>query len=324
MFKPGFSNLPLYFQVVIAVLAGSSFGVIFGSEPYFFGLLGNATLGQLGQLVIRMLKALATPLIFFAIVDALINTDVDFRHGKRLLTLCGTNLLVAMAIGLTLMNVFKPGLHWQGRLEDLMAQLPENGTNLDQSAAMNSELSLNPMHNLASYIPESLVKPFVDNNVVGIILLALLIGSALRKFRHQALPDEQSGLAVLEKLISIVYQLLIQILLWIVRFIPFAVFGVVAQVVGRSGLAVFELLAVFLLAMLAGLSTHALIYYPCLAKWGGGMPIKLYFGLGADAILTGLSTNSSLATIPVTLRCLTEKWVFPTDRQGCQSASALI
>jgi Na+/H+-dicarboxylate symporter len=112
---------------------------------------------------------------------------------------------------------------------------------------------------------------------------------------------------MLQKLIGICYHLLIQMLLWIVKAIPYAVLGVVADVVGKAGLAVFELVLVFLVTLVGGLMIHALIYYPCMAKWGGHMPIKRYFGLGADAIITGLSTNSSLATMPVTLRCLTEK-----------------
>jgi Na+/H+-dicarboxylate symporter len=67
------------------------------------------------------------------------------------------------------------------------------------------------------------------------------------------------------------------------------------------------LLGIFLVTMLAGLLIHALIYYPRMARWLGKMPIKNYFGQGMDAILMGFSTNSSLATVPVTLRCLTEK-----------------
>jgi Na+/H+-dicarboxylate symporter len=69
---------------------------------------------------------------------------------------------------------------------------------------------------------------------------------------------------------------------------------------------VFVLVAVFLAAMLSGLLIHALVYYPGMVKWGGRMPVKRYFSGGADAIVTGLSTNSSLATMPITLRCLTE------------------
>jgi len=305
MTKLNFLSLPLYFQVVVAVLLGTAFGVFFGTDSYFFNLLSNATLGQLGQLVIRLLKALAAPLIFFAIVEAMINTAITFKHGRRLVALCSMNLTVAMLIGLTLMNGFKPGELWQGQLATMIAQMQPK---VDSSRLIPPEgLTLNPLKNIMGYIPESLLEPFMKNNVIAIILLALLTGAALRQFKYQALPSDHSGLAVLEKLIGTVCQLLIQMLLWVVRVIPFAVFGVVAQVVGRSGLAVFELVAVFLVTMLAGLAIHALVYYPCMAKWGGHMPVKRYFSLGADAILTGLSTNSSLATMPVTLRCLTEK-----------------
>ena len=306
MAKPTFTKPPLYLQVIIAVLLGSAFGVLFGADSYFFNLLSNAKLGQIGQLVIRLLKALATPLIFFAILEAMINTDITFKHGRRLLALCGMNLMVAMLIGLTLMNSLKPGQLWQGRLTEMMAQLQPEADKFKLPTAP-AGLTLDPLKNIMAYIPESLVEPFVKNNVIAIILLALLAGAAIRRFKNQALDNDQSGLIMLEKLISTCYLLLIQMLLWVVRAIPFAVFGVVAQVVGKSGLAVFELVAVFLFTLLGGLMIHALVYYPCMAKWGGNMPIKRYFSLGGDAILTGLSTNSSLATMPVTLQCLTEK-----------------
>ena len=103
------------------------------------------------------------------------------------------------------------------------------------------------------------------------------------------------------------YEVLVVMLGWIVQTIPFAVFGVVAQVVGRAGLDAFAALGVFLGVILLGLAIHALVYYPLMAWLVGRKPPRVYLGQGADAILTGLSTNSSLATVPVTLRCLTEK-----------------
>ncbi|MGJ0483277.1 MAG: dicarboxylate/amino acid:cation symporter [Methylomicrobium sp.] len=306
MNKPSLFALPLYIQVIIGVLSGTILGVIFGTENYGFNLLNNATLGQLGQLVIRLLKALAAPLVFFAILDAMINTDISFKHGRRLLGLCSINLAVAIIIGLTLMNCLHPGHFWEGRLTAMTAQLQGGGNSLAPKPAP-ANLTLDPLKNIAGYIPESLAEPFVKNNMIAIILLALLAGSAIRRLKRQAADEDQSGLHLLEKLIGLGCRLLIQMLLWVVKAIPFAVFGVVAQVVGKAGLEVFELVAVFLVTMLGGLMIHALVYYPCVAKWGGKMPIRRYFGEGADAIMTGLSTNSSLATMPITLRCLTEK-----------------
>ena len=118
---------------------------------------------------------------------------------------------------------------------------------------------------------------------------------------------DNTGIDLLAKLITAGYHLIMQMLAWVILAIPVAITGVVAQVVGKSGLSVFMLLGIFLVTMLAGLLIHALIYYPCMARWLGKMPIKNYLGQGMDAILMGFSTNSSLATVPVTLRCLTEK-----------------
>jgi Na+/H+-dicarboxylate symporter len=82
------------------------------------------------------------------------------------------------------------------------------------------------------------------------------------------------------------------------------VLGIVAQVVGRSGLEVFRVLWLFLVVILAGLLIHSLVYYPLMAWLVGRKSPREYLGGGSDAVLTGLSTNSSLATVPVTLRCL--------------------
>jgi Na+/H+-dicarboxylate symporter len=304
MNKPSFFALPLYVQVVIGVAAGALLGVLFGTESYGFNLFSNAALGQLGQLVIRLLKALAAPLVFFAILDAIINTDISFKHGRRLLALCSINLAVAMTIGLTLMNTLHPGHLWEGRLTVMTDQLDRDASRLPKPVPEN--LTLDPLKNLAGYIPKSLAEPFVENNMIAIILLALLAGGAIRQLKRQTADEDQAGLVMLEKSIGVGCRLLIQMLLWVVKAIPFAVFGVVAQVVGKAGLEVFELVAVFLAAMLGGLLIHALVYYPGMVRWGGRMPVRRYFSGGADAIVTGLSTNSSLATMPVTLRCLIE------------------
>jgi DAACS family dicarboxylate/amino acid:cation (Na+ or H+) symporter len=104
--------------------------------------------------------------------------------------------------------------------------------------------------------------------------------------------------------VTTLFELLTTMLLWVAEVVPFAVLGIVAQVVGRAGLDVFRSLWLFLVVILAGLLLHSLVYYPLAAWFVGRKPPREYLGKGADAVLTGLSTNSSLATVPVTLRCL--------------------
>ncbi len=300
------SKLPLYFQVVIGAAIGTTLGVLFGQEPYLGGLLTNDILGQLGMLVIRLLKMLATPLIFLAILDSIISSDINFRHGARLLAICSVNLCVAMLIGLTIMNSFTPGESWSGHIQTLSSHLPTEATRTPLKTAPEG-VTLNPLKNIASYIPENIVEPFAKNNVISIILLALFIGAALRHIKQHPFVGDNSGIDVLIKLIAASYQLILQMLAWIILAIPAAIAGVIAQVVGKSGLSIFTLLAVFVTTLLAGLLIHCLIYYPFMARCFGKMPIKRYLGQGMDAIIMGFSTNSSLATAPVTLNCLTTK-----------------
>ena len=101
-------KLPLFAQVLIGVTIGGALGVAFGKDPFLLGV-SNEDLGDLGLLVIRLLKALAVPLVLFAILDAFMKTDISARSGLKLVLICLVNVSVAFTIGLTLMNVLKPG-----------------------------------------------------------------------------------------------------------------------------------------------------------------------------------------------------------------------
>lgn len=317
----------LALRVLIGVAIGLALGAYFGQEPIVGGVT-NADLGRLGMLVIRLLKALATPLILVAILDAFCRTEIAGRAGLKLIAICLINVSVAFAIGLTILNVFQPGAQWRGRLSELQAETQAAESPTAGQAAPEAPHSLSPLEALSDYVPESVVAPLVENNVVPLILLALLAGAAIRRVKWvqlqaRGLPTQsESGatqpplsIETLERFIEALYQVVMRMLLWVVELVPLAVLGATAEVVGRYGLSVFLVLGTFLVTMLAGLGIHSLVYYPLVAWWFGGKTPRQYLGQGADAILMGLSANSSLATTPLTLSTLTE-------RMGVSEASA--
>ena len=293
------AKFPLYVQVIVAVFLGSILGVVFKKDPWFFGG-GNAELGELGMLVIRALKALAVPLVWFAILDAFLKTRLSARAGAKLIVICLVNVSVAFTIGLTLMNAVQPGKGAQHELASLLQA--KAGDALSGKVVAPAE-SLSLLGAVKSYVPENLVDPFFKNNVIPVVLLALLIGGAMRKLKDH--PDgTEAEMEVLERFVHGGLRVLTLVLGWVVHAVPFAVLGILAQVVGAAGFGVFASLAPFLGVVLGGFTLHALGYYPLVAWVVGGRSPKQYLGQGADAILTGLSTNSSLATVPITLRCL--------------------
>lgn len=302
-------RFPLYLRVLTGVVLGAVFGLLFGLEPIVFRL-GNEDLGELGMLVIRLLKALAVPLVLFAILDALLRTRIGSRQIGRLILICLVNVTVAILIGLTLMNALRPGDRWRNRFPALTDEVQMGNPALTREKAIlqqAAKASLSPLKNISGYVPKSLLDPFVENNIITVVLAGVLAGAALRRVKERQLADRIRTFETIEQSVEVIYQTLVQMLSWVVQAIPFAVLGVVAEAVGRSGLAVFQSLWVFVAVILAGMALHALVYYPLMAWWRGGITPRTFFGHGADAILTGLSTNSSLATVPVTLRCLTEK-----------------
>ena len=294
---------PLSVRVLVGLFLGILLGLYGGARPYFLGIT-NADLGQIGMLIIRLLKALAIPLILFGILDAFIQTRITARSGLRLICICLLNVTMAFVIGLSLLNGLKPGLAWRDHIDKLIAQAPHHPTSPALATA-----SLDPLKNLSGYIPQSLLEPVLDNNVISIVLMAILFGAALGSLRHQ--PPEHGFVALrpLEDSISALYQLMVRVLGWVVKIVPLAVLCLVAQAVGKSGLGIFSDLAGYLGIIALGLCLHGLIYYPLMAWLIGGVSPRRYLGGGSDAVLSGMSTNSSLATVPITLQCLKQMGV---------------
>ncbi|GDX39720.1 ethanolamine utilization protein EutD [Armatimonadota bacterium] len=300
--------MPLYAKVLSGVLIGIFMGVL---KQYGWKWIPTESFGQIGLLVVRLLKTLATPLILFAILDSFLKTRITLRRGFRLIAICLLNVTVAMTIGLTIMNTFHPGHMWRGHVEELLGQVRIVGGQSVKvpSAPPDTKPSLDPVKNFAAYVPENVVDPFQKNSVISIVLMALLIGASLRHVKEEREKRGESGFQTIENVVSIGFQTLIQMLSWGIHLIPYAVCLVVADVVGKSGLGVFRMLSGFLAVILVGLAIHSLLYYPFIAWFMGGKSPKIFLGKGANAILTGLSMNSSLATVPITLRCLKDMGV---------------
>ena len=188
-----------------------------------------------------------------------------------------------------------------GHVDDLLHLVP--GTKPSAGGARQRNRLTSPIEYLASYIPRTIMARFRPTTSSEWSLLALFLGAVLRRLRGDARQDG-GVVQALVRTIERIYGLLVQMLGWIILAVPLAVFGVVAQVVGKAGIGVFSVLWIFLAAMLFGLAVHALVYYPLVAWLVGKKSPKVYLGQGADAIMTAVSCNSSLATVPVTLRCL--------------------
>jgi DAACS family dicarboxylate/amino acid:cation (Na+ or H+) symporter len=285
-------RIPLYQRILVAAIAGLLVGLALGPRA--------AVLGDLGLLVIRLLKALATPLILFAVLDAFLKTHIPARKGLALLGLSLMNAVVALGLGLGVAHFLHAGDSWQGRPELVAAMAAHAGPT--SATGEEKAPSLSPMANLAAFVPDNVVEPFRKNQVISVILLAVLLGAALRRLKENGVELTQ-----VEGFIRVGFKTLVQILEWIIALLPLAVFGVLAKVVGATGAGIFSMVGIFLATILLGLVLQGWIYYPCLVRMAVGLAPRRFFTGCSDAMMAALGSGSSLATLPVTLRCLREK-----------------
>lgn len=297
---------PLYVRVLLGVAIGVALGILFGGREIVLGWK-NGDLGTLGGLYIRLLTTLATPLIFFAIVDAFVQTRISGRQGLKMLLICAVNIAVAFTIGLTILNACQPGRMWQGTLTEQIGESPgTKETAVPNLAEKSKESSLSLLKMLDSYVPKSIAQPFAENTVLTVAALAILLGASMRALERTNDKSLAEALGTFERLIVACYQILLQMLAWLIEFAPIAICLVVAGVVGATDNlgALLGRVGVYFATVTAALSLHALVYYPLSAWLIGGISPRVFFREGAGAILTGFSINSSLATAPLTLKAL--------------------
>ncbi len=153
------------------------------------------------------------------------------------------------------------------------------------------------LHMILDNIPKSALGPLTDEGkVIGVIVIALALGIALRKFAHRPIHTPADC-------VDVGLQVLIQILHWIIEIVPFAVFGLVASIIGVQGFAAFHALGIFVLAVILALLIQSAYYLTRIRLGSWVRPLYLLKNT-KDALVMAFSTGSSTATMPLTFECL--------------------
>jgi len=269
-----FLRMPLYARIVVALILGVGVGLLIPAT-------WAAGLDIPARMILRLLGAIAPPLILVAVSRALVGANVRGKLAGKMFFLLALNTLVAICIGLFVANVIRPGRH---------ASLPPG-----QAPAVSGS----PLLQLLENIPTSVVRPLVENNVIGVIIIAVAFSIAARKL---GAPRRQQILNGLE----IAFDLILIILHWVIVLVPLAVFGKVAFVVGTQGFAPFVALGWFIVAVIVALILQATYYLVRIRTASWVKPIYLLRGT-KDALAMAFSTASSTVTMPVTYERLREK-----------------
>lgn len=272
-----YRKVPLYIRILIALALGVAIGTIFGGRVVW--------LHWISAIILRFLGALAPALILVAVIDSILNANIQGRGAARLLYLLLINTLVAIFIGLVVANIIQPGKHgYKPTTEPVDKHLRPTDIG----------------NQLLDQLPKSVLEPLVDNNVIGVVFLAVAFGIAFRRLKAS------HDISIINNFIALAFKAIVIILHWIIDLVPLAVLCTVAAEVGPNGFGIFVKLAWFIVAVLIALALQG-VWYLTRIRFGSWVrPMELTRGM-RDALTMAFSTSSSTATMPVTYACLREK-----------------
>ncbi len=263
---------------------------------FFLGILMGWLVGEpilivaepMKELFLRLLRMAILPLVITSITSAVIQVGSSKGLGLislRTITYYIVTSLLAILTGQLLVNVFQPG---KGANIGL-GEAPEGIGVVDQGFG---ELLLN-------IIPENPFEAMANGDVLPVIFFSLLFGF----FITQLKTDQRD---LMGNVFRAAFEAMMKLTSFVIWTAPIGVFGIIAAIVAKSGFDAFASLGKFFLVVLAGLSIHFFITLPLILKYLGKFsPVIHYRGM-LSALMTAFSTCSTIVTLPLTMKAVTE------------------
>lgn len=309
-------KLKLHWQILIALVLGVVIGTVLqatqGEEVKNNGFV--SFMEFMGSTVfIGLLKMVIVPLIFSSIVAGIAGRDKSRgfgRLGVKTLAYYISSSAIAIIIGLSIVNLMKPGLIEGKPNPELVKFMKDNANEFTEKGASieRSAVSIENDQNIFSVIG-SLIERMIPDNVIKAAsdngsMLSLIFVSLLTAFGLLAL--DGSAKDQLVGLIQGLNDLMIKITGYIMKLAPIGVFGLMGWTIAQTGPGFLLSMGKYVFTVICALLIHFVFVLPVLLRLVGKInPVSHFFAM-KEALLTSFSTASSSATLPVTLKCLQE------------------
>jgi Na+/H+-dicarboxylate symporter len=290
-------KLQLHWQILIAIGGGITAGWLSGEHGALFGVTFYSVYDFIGTLFINALRMLIVPLIVSSIIVGVagIGSGGNLgRLGGKTVLFYGVTTLLAILIGLLLVNIVQPGIVNGEPARELLA-LEESTRAVAESVGATAGTGGSQLARLfLSMVPPNIIEAAAEGQMLGLIFFSIVFGYFMTRVGH-----EQGD--VMYRFWDAMFGVIMKITTWVMAFAPIGVFGLVARTVARTGFDAAQPLIVFSLVVLGALAVHAIVVIPLLVRTVAGVsPLALYKA-AAPALLTAFSTASSSATLPITM-----------------------
>ncbi len=250
----------------------------------------------LGDVFIRLLMMIAIPLVFASLlvgVASLGSAGRMARIGGKSIAYYMTTTAVAITLGLLIADVVQPGHRMDVTARDRLLTVYQG----DVAAKIDQKTGVDIIDFLVNIVPKNPVAAMANGEMLPLIFFALMLGMA-------TLAIDAEKRERIASFFDAVSDAMIRMVDMVMLIAPFAVFALIAAVVGEFGFGILQTLVWYAATVLAGLLVQTVVVYPIFLRvFARDVPIGRFFREIRPAHLVAFTTSSSAATLPVNFEC---------------------
>lgn len=279
----------IFIGLFAGLLLGTSIQYLFSGIAIFDVYLLGAAEGA-GGMFVSLIKLLVVPLVYVSIVCGIVELK-DIRSfgrlGGKTFALYIFNTVIAIVAALTVAMILQPG-----------AGANLAGT-ISESITLKSTETPNIFDMVVNIVPSNPVQAFANGDMLQIIFMAILTGLAI-----QAL-DSKGGPAI--RTFKVANEIMMKLIGLVMSLAPYGVFALMIQLGATLNAGTLASVAGYVALVVSMLVFWIFVVYPIAVQLFTGISAREFSRKTREQVLFSLSTASSNATIPVTMRTLTDK-----------------
>jgi Na+/H+-dicarboxylate symporter len=289
----------LWLKVIIGLVLGAGLGVLFNpstglvSEELSLGLANWLDLP--GQIFMRLVQMIMIPLIFASIISGIVgNTTENLKtFGWRLLLYFVFTTAISIIIGLLVTLIMKPG-----RYIFKLGGFPN--TSAEQSVSTETPILMeNIPTTISNLIPNNPLESILMGEMLGVVIFTIIIGIAITQLQNETARPIIRFTEAIQKICMIVVS-------WAMILVPYAVFGLMAALLSRTGIDIFLGLGYYIVVVIIGLILLMIFYLVLVLLVLKKNPFKFLQAIREPQLLA-FSTASSAAVMPISMKTADEK-----------------
>ena len=277
------TGIGLVIGLLIQLTAG------FPSDPTKITWLNevSAWYSLVGNGYMDLLKMLVVPLILISIIRVIMNMEgegIGKLAAKTVSTLVGITVIAAV-IGTIIASVGKIGV---------------GIVTIESETAIREITPI--VKTLQGLLPSNIVKSMAEQNVIAVVIFAVLIGLATRRQKKKY----EQIIVPFMQWIEAAYKIILSVAMTIIKFMPYAMIALLSNTITSQGIQVLLSVGKFIVLLYVGIGIMFLVHMAI--AWTKGVTPMAYLKGGAKPLVLAFTSRSSLGTLPVLIETLDKEF----------------